>query len=136
MQIFIVLSVALAVAAGAAVEGGKAKRGVWDFGSGHESSFSSGGDFGGHDFGGLHKEEEHVKHVTIVKKVPVPYPVEVTKHVPVEVKVPYPVEVEKKVPVYVEKKVPVVVEKKVHVDRPVPYPVKVPVKVPVIGLNS
>uniref|UniRef100_A0A8W7PZC9 Uncharacterized protein n=1 Tax=Anopheles coluzzii TaxID=1518534 RepID=A0A8W7PZC9_ANOCL len=79
-------------------------------------------------------DHHHVKHVTITKKVPVPYPVEVEKHVPVPVKIPYPVHVEKKVPVIIEKKVPVYVEKKVpvHVDRPVPVEVKVPYEVPVV----
>lgn len=57
----------------------------------------------------------HVKQVTITKKVHVPYPVTVEKHVPV----------------YIEKKVPVYIEKHIPVDRPVPYAVKVPVKVPV-----
>uniref|UniRef100_A0A182ISA9 Uncharacterized protein n=1 Tax=Anopheles atroparvus TaxID=41427 RepID=A0A182ISA9_ANOAO len=121
---------------------------------------SSFGDFG-HDFGG-HDEHhhEHIKTVTIEKKVPVPYTVEkhvpytVEKKVPYEVKVPIPQPyiVEKKVPVhYKEVKVPYTVEKavpyevKVPIDRPypvykevkfsvekeVPYPVKVPVHVPV-----
>ncbi|EAT37462.1 AAEL010552-PA [Aedes aegypti] len=122
LQAFVVLSMALAIASCAAVDDSskKDKRGLWEEGHG---SF---------DFDDHHVDEHEIKHVTITKKVPVPYPVEVEKHVPVEVKVPYPVEVEKKVPVYVEKKVPVYVEKKVpvHVDRPVPYPVEV--KVPVV----
>ncbi|XP_062553047.1 uncharacterized protein LOC134218168 [Armigeres subalbatus] len=128
MKVFIVLSMAVAIASCAAVDSSskKDKRGLWDEGYEHGSF-----DLGLDDH---HVDEHEVKHLTttITKNVPVPYPVEVEKHVPVEVKVPYPVEVEKKVPVVVEKKVPVYVEKKVpvHVDRPVPYPVEV--KVPVV----
>ncbi|XP_062549705.1 zinc finger protein 512B-like [Armigeres subalbatus] len=127
MKAFVMLSMALAIASCTAVDdpsSKKDKRGLWDLGYGHDSL----------GFDDLHDNHHEVKHLTttITKKVPVPYPVEVEKHVPVHVKVPYPVEVEKKVPVYVEKKVPVYVEKKVpvHVDRPVPYPVEV--KVPVV----
>lgn len=37
-------------------------------------------DHGHHDFGGSEHHHEHVKHITIEKKVPVPYTV--TKHIP------------------------------------------------------
>lgn len=64
---------------------------IGDFG-GHDFG---GHDFGGHDFGGGddHHHHEHVKTITIEKKVPVPYTVH--KHVPytVEKKVPYTVHV-------------------------------------------
>ncbi|XP_065094018.1 uncharacterized protein LOC135714560 [Ochlerotatus camptorhynchus] len=121
--VFVVLSMALAFASCVAVDDSskKDKRGLWKLGYGQDS----------HGFEDHHHEVKH-QITTITKNVPVPYPVEIEKHVPVEVNVPYPVHVEKKVPVYVEKKVPVYVEKKVpvHVDRPVPYPVEV--KVPVV----
>lgn len=57
---------------------------------GHGQSFG-GHDFGGHDFGASEHHHEHVKTITIEKKVPVPYTV--TKHIPytVEKKVPYEV---------------------------------------------
>nr|XP_029719957.1 mantle protein-like [Aedes albopictus] len=134
MKAFVVLSMALAIASSAAVDDSakKEKRGLWELGYGHDNlDLNNHYDHHHLDFDHHHKEVNHVS-TTITKKVPVPYPVEVEKHVPVEVKVPYPVHVEKKVPVYVEKKVPVVVEKKVPypVDRPVPYPVEV--KVPVV----
>ncbi|XP_065093999.1 uncharacterized protein LOC135714544 [Ochlerotatus camptorhynchus] len=125
MKAFVILSVmALTIASCATVDNTskKDKRGLFDEGYEDQESY---------DFSDDQEEDKH--HVTTVtKNVPVPYPVEVAKHVPVEVNVPYPVEVEKEVPVFVEKKVPVYVEKKVpvHVDRPVPYPVEV--KVPVI----
>lgn len=67
-----------------------------------------GGDFGAHDFGGgadLGDHYHHEKTVTVVKKVPapypvtkeIPYPVEKTVHVPVKVHVPQPYPVEKQV---------------------------------------
>ncbi|XP_065094753.1 uncharacterized protein LOC135715365 [Ochlerotatus camptorhynchus] len=125
MKVFVVLSMALAIASCAAVDDSskKDKRGLWDEGYGGHESF---------DIGGGHQEEAHQHITTVTKNVPVPFPVQVEKHVPYEVKVPYQVHVEKQVPVYVEKKVPIYVEKQVpvHVDRPVPY--KVEVKVPVI----
>ncbi|ETN64839.1 hypothetical protein AND_003407 [Anopheles darlingi] len=134
MKAFIVISMALALASAASVgESKKEKRGLWDLGSHQESYESYGYDsHQSHGYYGNDYSEKEVKQI-ITKKVPVPYPVEVEKHVPVEVKVPYPVEVEKKVPVVVEKKVPVYIEKKVpvHVDRPYPVEVKVPVEVPV-----
>lgn len=48
-------------------------------------------DYGGHDFGASDHHHEHIKTVTIEKKVPVPYTVH--KHIPytVEKKVPYEV---------------------------------------------
>lgn len=76
------------------------------FGGGHESYAYGGGDFGGHggwdfgghgfenhDFGASEHHHEHVKHITVEKKIPVPYTI--TKHVPytVEKKVPYEVKV-------------------------------------------
>lgn len=89
-------------------ETAKNKRGLHaslgDFASfgGHESyghhDFGHGGDFGGHggwqsgwqggfdghhDFGASEHHHEHVKHVTIEKKIPVPYTI--TKHVPVTI---------------------------------------------------
>ncbi|XP_058125445.1 titin-like [Anopheles ziemanni] len=135
MKAFIVFSMALAIAsAGAINDSKKEKRGLYELGSSQQESFETYGYETQHNHGyyGNDYVQKEVKQV-ITKKVPVPYPVEVEKHVPVEVKVPYPVEVEKKVPVYVEKKVPVYVEKKVpvHVDRPYPVEVKVPVHVPV-----
>lgn len=125
-----------------------------DFG-GHEISLGHdfhGHDFGGHDFGGDHghhgHHEHHEKTVTVVKKVPVPYPVEKQIHVPVEkvkhypvhVHVPKPYPVEKivhytvkdivKVPVHVPQPYPVEkikhVPVHVHVDNPVPVKVYVP----------
>lgn len=77
----------------------------------------SGGDYGGHDFGGElsggqdfgggvdASEHHHQKTVTVVKNVPVPYhvtkeipfPVEKVVHVAVKVPVPQPYPVEKKV---------------------------------------
>ncbi|XP_053679225.1 uncharacterized protein LOC128730218 [Anopheles nili] len=126
MKAFIVFTMALAIASAAAVdESKKEKRGLF------EESYETHG-YDGYELGYSDHVQKEVKQV-ITKKVPVPYPVEVEKHVPVEVKVPYPVEVVKKVPVVVEKKVPVYVEKKVpvHVDRPYPVEVKVPVEVPV-----
>uniref|UniRef100_A0A1B0F9D1 Uncharacterized protein n=1 Tax=Glossina morsitans morsitans TaxID=37546 RepID=A0A1B0F9D1_GLOMM len=93
--------------------------------------------FGDYGHGGHH---EHIKTVTIEKKVPVPYTV--TKHVPytVEKKVPYEVKVPVPEPYYVEKKVPVHVKEyvkvPVHVPKPyevikkVPYEVKYPVDKP------
>uniref|UniRef100_A0A182J6F8 Uncharacterized protein n=2 Tax=Anopheles atroparvus TaxID=41427 RepID=A0A182J6F8_ANOAO len=146
MKGFVVFAMVLALAASSPVEdkekesvAAKApegekkqeKRGLWDLGYGYEShgwdspKLSHGWDAPKLSHGW---EEPHHVHV---KKVHVPYPVEVEKHVAVPVKVPYPVTVEKHVPVVVEKKVPVYVEKHVpvHVDRPVPYPVKVPYKV-------
>ena len=82
------------------------KRGLYDFGYGWDSPTII----------EAHDPWAYPKTVTIEKNVPVPYPVEVEKHIPV----------------VVEKKVPVVVEKHIPVDRPVPYAVRVPVKVPVI----
>lgn len=67
--------------------------------------------------------EHHEKTITVVKKVPEPYPVEKTVHVPVEKKVPYPVKV------HVPQPYPV--EKKIHVPYKVPVHVKVPVHKPV-----
>lgn len=63
----------------------KSKRGVFeslgDYGAvGHHEESFGGHDFGGHDFGASEHHHEHVKHVTIEKKIPVPYTV--TKHVP------------------------------------------------------
>ncbi|KAL4710792.1 hypothetical protein ACJJTC_009341 [Scirpophaga incertulas] len=109
------------------------KRGLFDVGLGYggHGGFDSIGHLGG---GGYGHDEVH-KTVTVVKKVPVPYPVE--KHIPypVEKKIPYPVKVpvDNPVPVHVEKPVPVPVEKPVPypVEKPVPYPVKVPVDNPV-----
>ncbi|XP_053692543.1 mantle protein-like [Sabethes cyaneus] len=128
-QAFVVLSMAVALVSCAAVDDSnkKEKRGLWELSDDHS-------DFGydSHHHHDLFEDDHHHELKTITKKVPVPYPVEVEKHISVPVKVPYPVHVEKKVPVVVEKKFPVYVEKKVpvHVDRPVPYPVEV--KVPVI----
>ncbi|XP_058838030.1 uncharacterized protein LOC131693848 [Topomyia yanbarensis] len=129
MKFFILLSVAIALTAGAPVDESdkKEKRGLVEIG--HNFGYEEPSLYDNH-----HDDwtDHHVtKHVTVQKNVAVPYPVEVEKHVPVAVKVPVPVHVEKQVPVYVEKKVPVYVEKKVHVpvDRPVPYPVKVNVPV-------
>jgi len=80
--------------------------GFGSFGGGH-SGGGGGGDFGGSygggDFGG-HSHHEHIKTITIEKKVPVPYTVH--KHVPytVEKKVPYEVKVPIPQPYVVEKK--------------------------------
>ncbi|XP_055600320.1 uncharacterized protein LOC129749380 [Uranotaenia lowii] len=133
MKVLVVFSMALAIASAAAVDESakKDKRGLWELGTFENHHGLESDNYNHHHFDHLgHKEVKKV--TTITKKVPVPYPVEVEKHVAVPVKVPYPVEVEKKVPVIVEKKIPYVVEKKVpyHVDRPVPYPVEV--KVPVV----
>lgn len=65
-----------------------------DFGGHSYGGHSFGGhDFGGHDFGASEHHHEHIKTITIEKKIPVPYTV--TKHVPytVEKKVPYEVKV-------------------------------------------
>ncbi|XP_055607158.1 uncharacterized protein LOC129754916 [Uranotaenia lowii] len=129
MKVFVVFSMALAIASAAAVDESankKDKRGLWESGSYENHGLELDNHFDHHG----HKQVKKV--TTITKNVKVPYPVEVEKHVPVPVHVPYPVQVEKKVPVIVEKKIPYVVEKKVpyHVDRPVPYPVEV--KVPVV----
>ncbi|XP_035901135.1 titin-like [Anopheles stephensi] len=127
MKAFIVFSMALALASAAAVDDSKKeKRGLYDLESAHESYES-------YDHHHQPLNYGYTKKEIITKKVPVPYPVEVEKHVPVPVKVPYPVKVEKEVPFVVEKKVPVYIEKKVpvHVDRPYPVEVKVPVEVPV-----
>uniref|UniRef100_A0AAG5DH06 Cuticular protein (putative) n=1 Tax=Anopheles atroparvus TaxID=41427 RepID=A0AAG5DH06_ANOAO len=134
MKVFIVLSVLLAVAlcsedqAESNKQEKKDKRGIVELNNGYEQYYGGEGVYYGNDY-----ERQLTNHVTVTKKVAVPYPVAVEKRVPVEVKVPYPVHVEKEVPVVVEKKVPVYIEKKVpvHVDRPYPVPVKVPVKVPV-----
>ncbi|XP_058125506.1 titin-like [Anopheles ziemanni] len=133
MKVFIVLSVLLAVGMCSPVpsdksEEKKEKRGIVELNNGYEQYYGGEGLYYGNDY-----DRQVTNHVTVTKKVAVPYPVAVEKHVPVEVKVPYPVHVEKEVPVVVEKKVPVYIEKKVpvHVDRPYPVPVKVPVKVPV-----
>lgn len=47
---------------------------------GHQEFHHDGHDFGHHDFGASEHHHEHVKHITIEKKVPVPYTV--TKHIP------------------------------------------------------
>uniref|UniRef100_A0A499FV07 Uncharacterized protein n=1 Tax=Anopheles farauti TaxID=69004 RepID=A0A499FV07_9DIPT len=107
MKAFIVFSMALAIASAASVSDSKKdKRGLWELGSSQQESYESYGydHQQSHGYYGNDYAEKEVKQI-ITKKVPVPYPVEVEKHVPVEVKVPYPVEVEKKVPVVVEKKV-------------------------------
>lgn len=89
------------------------------FGGGH-GGYAYGGDYGGgyayggsfdgyhggygnHDVGASEHHHEHVKHITIEKKIPVPYTI--TKHVPVtiEKKVPYEVKVPIPQPYYVEK---------------------------------
>ncbi|XP_035901144.1 MAGE-like protein 2 [Anopheles stephensi] len=106
-------------------------------GGSYEEKYSQHQSYEAYDYGHQQDDGNNIDYpdhdVHQIKKVPVPYEVQVPKHVPVEVKVPYPVEVEKKVPIVVEKKVPVYVEKKVpvHVDRPYPVEVKVPVHVPV-----
>lgn len=64
-------------------------------------------DFGGHDFGGDHGHHHFDHHeektLTIIKKIPVPYKVEKTVHVPVERIVKYPVHVHVPAPYPVEK---------------------------------
>lgn len=68
----------------------------------------SGGDYGGHDFGGGADIGEHhheTKTVTVVKNVPVPYTVTKEIPYPVEKKVPVPVKVPVPQPYPVEKKV-------------------------------
>lgn len=82
-----------------------------DFGHGSHIDFGGHADFGhggwagieGHDFGASEHHHEHVKHITIEKKIPVPYTI--TKHVPVtiEKKVPYEVKVPIPQPYVVEK---------------------------------
>uniref|UniRef100_A0A182MYR2 Cuticular protein (putative) n=1 Tax=Anopheles dirus TaxID=7168 RepID=A0A182MYR2_9DIPT len=127
MKAFIVFSMVLALACAVAVdEPKKEKRGLYELESGHDSYES-------YDHHHQPLNYGYTKKEIITKKVPVPYPVEVEKHIPVPVKVPYPVKVEKEVPFVVERKVPVYVEKTVpvHVDRPYPVEVKVPVHVPV-----
>uniref|UniRef100_A0A182PVD4 CN hydrolase domain-containing protein n=1 Tax=Anopheles epiroticus TaxID=199890 RepID=A0A182PVD4_9DIPT len=106
----------------------KDKRGIVELNNGYDQYYGGYDGYYGNDY-----QHQVTNHVTVTKKVAVPYPVPVEKQVPVAVKVPVPVHVEKQVPVVVEKKVPVYIEKKVpvHVDRPYPVPVKVPVKVPV-----
>lgn len=75
--------------------------GSHDFGGGGDYGGDFGGGYGGGgDFG--HHEE---KTVTVVKKVPVPYPVTKEIPVPVEKKIPYPVKVPVPQPYPVEKKV-------------------------------
>ncbi|XP_065090169.1 titin-like [Ochlerotatus camptorhynchus] len=150
---FLVLSMALAIALGAAVEkpvkevdtekdlktesSGKVheKRGLYDFGYGSTPELQGGfkPSFG-FDFSAPHQYEVKEDHHTIItKNIPVPYPVEVEKHVFVEKKVPVHIDRPVPYPVTVEKKVPYIVEKHIpfHVDRPVPYPVKVPYPVEV-----
>uniref|UniRef100_A0A182M0J7 Uncharacterized protein n=1 Tax=Anopheles culicifacies TaxID=139723 RepID=A0A182M0J7_9DIPT len=107
MKAFVVFSVALMISSAVALdESAKEKRGIYDFGSAHESYESY--EHQPLNYGYTKKE-------IITKKVTVPYPVEVEKHVPVPVKVPYPVKVEKEVPFVVEKKVPVYIEKKAFI---------------------
>ena len=65
-------------------------------------------DFGGYDFGGDDHGHHHFDHheektLTIVKKIPVPYKVEKTVHVPVEKISHYPVHVHVPKPYPVEK---------------------------------
>ncbi|KAH1022475.1 hypothetical protein HUJ04_011869 [Dendroctonus ponderosae] len=85
---------------------------ILDFGGFDLGDVFGGGEGGGHGgssgggSGGWQGHEHHQKTVTIVKKVPAPYPVEKTIHVPVEKKVPYPVKVPYPQPYPVEKKVP------------------------------
>lgn len=91
--------------------GGHESYGHADFGHGSHIDFGGHGDFGhggwtgygGHDFGASEHHHEHVKHITIEKKIPVPYTI--TKHVPVtiEKKVPYEVKVPIPQPYVVEK---------------------------------
>ncbi|XP_072384566.1 uncharacterized protein [Diabrotica undecimpunctata] len=125
MKILIFVSIFIFVCA--EVEKKHQKRGLYDFGS-FDHSYA--GDFGHSD--------EHIKTLTITKKVPYPVPqpyaVPVTKHVPFPVKVPVKVPVDRPYPVIVPKPFPVVVEKPypVIVNKHVPVPVKVPVKVPVL----
>lgn len=58
--------------------------GIADFGGhGGWQGGWQGGFEGGHDFGASEHHHEHVKHVTIEKKIPVPYTI--TKHVPVTI---------------------------------------------------
>ncbi|KAG8234823.1 hypothetical protein J437_LFUL015419 [Ladona fulva] len=79
---------------------------------------------------------EHIKAITITKKVPYPvahpYPVEVIQHVPYKVPKPVPFVVQKPYEVIVAKPYAVPVEKPVPytVEKKVPYPVYVPHKVP------
>uniref|UniRef100_A0A182J7T4 Uncharacterized protein n=1 Tax=Anopheles atroparvus TaxID=41427 RepID=A0A182J7T4_ANOAO len=103
MKAFIVFSMALALASAAAVDDSKKeKRGLWELGSSQQESYETYGYQNQHNQGyyGYENQQNHgyygndyvqkeVKQV-ITKKVPVPYPVEIEKHVPVEVKVPYP----------------------------------------------
>lgn len=62
------------------------QRGVYeslgDYGHGHfgGSDDFGGHDFGGHDFGASEHHHEHVKTVTVEKKIPTPYYVH--KHIP------------------------------------------------------
>lgn len=108
------------------------KRGLsHDFGDWHSS---------GHDDHHHHHHHEHIKTITIEKKVPVPYevvkkiPYTVEKKIPYEVKVPFPqpYEVIKKYPVKVKEyeKYTVEVPKPYEVIKKVPYEVKVPVDKP------
>ena len=128
----------------------KVKRGLTDFGysGGHsgdlDTAVGSGSDnqYGGglsSGYGGqVDSTQHHVPAVTITKKVPAPYPVEVEKKVPYPVHVPvdrpYQVFVPKPYPVTVPKPVPytvkVPVPKPYTVHKPVPVPVKVPVDRP------
>lgn len=86
--------------------GGHESFGHSDWHGGHDFGghvdFGHGG-FEGHDFGASEHHHEHVKHITIEKKIPVPYTI--TKHVPVtiEKKVPYEVKVPIPQPYVVEK---------------------------------
>lgn len=81
--------------------GGHDFGGHFDFGQGHGHGHFGG--FEGHDFGASEHHHEHVKHITVEKKIPVPYTI--TKHVPVtiEKKVPYEVKVPIPQPYVVEK---------------------------------
>uniref|UniRef100_A0A4Y0BTV9 Cuticular protein (putative) n=1 Tax=Anopheles funestus TaxID=62324 RepID=A0A4Y0BTV9_ANOFN len=132
MKIFILLVLTITIVSGVVHDKSTEER----KGS-YEEKYSQHQSYEAYDYGHQQGDGNYIdyedQNVHQIKKVPVPYQIEVPKHVPVEVKVPYPVEVEKKVPVVVEKKVPVYVEKKVpvHVDRPYPVEVKVPVHVPV-----
>ncbi|XP_055643125.1 titin-like [Toxorhynchites rutilus septentrionalis] len=147
MKIFIVLSVGLAVAIGAAIEKPQRevdvgadqdskvvqKRGLSDYASGYEyhPEFLSGfkPSFAYDASWNVDNSDylEHTLHDWKSDKHTVEKHTIIEKRVPVHIDrpVPYRVEVERKVPVYIEKKVPV------HVDRPVPYPVKVPYPVEV-----
>lgn len=83
--------------------GGHADFGHGGYGHGGYGHGGYGHGFEGHDFGASEHHHEHVKHITVEKKIPVPYTI--TKHVPVtiEKKVPYEVKVPIPQPYVVEK---------------------------------